>query len=49
MSGGTTDSGVMRDVTETIVIEYFRPELADHLLDMGLPAGGSLLDVELPD
>jgi hypothetical protein len=35
-----------RDATETIVTEYFRPELADHLLDMGLPAGGSLFDVE---
>lgn len=38
-----------RDAAETIVTEYFRPELADHLLSMGLPAGASLLDVELPD
>ncbi|WP_162562627.1 transposase [Salinigranum rubrum] len=38
-----------RDATETVIAEYFRPELADHLLSMGLPAGGSLLDVELPD
>jgi IS4 transposase len=36
-----------RDATETIVAEYFRPELADLLLSHGLPAGTSLLD--LPD
>ena len=38
-----------RDATETVIAEYFQPELADHLLSMGLPAGRSLLDVELPD
>ena len=38
-----------RDASEEVTDLYFRPELADLLLELGMPEGSSLLDTELPD